>query len=597
MGACGAALIIPEARWHALDGLCYAVNYVPEWQRATAIAPTPRIRAEVPGAYVVDFSTELGRVTLAELGTEGIAPEGEIGNKIEQMTELMRRYPNEKAIYAHLGRYYAGLLRLPVTDKEKNDPSVRKGWDELRRLMIAGTRKEPGNPFFFQMLAAAHLGLGNKRAAREMWEAASHMGKWKDYSEFEVFDQWQLLEAAYGKHGPRQLFPSIAMLRLPHLALIEETAIVFLKPESGHREADRSIRLATLSNGSLIRRDALQVVAGLVGASIVERAMQPPGVALETITPKAIETGRSRFLAQFAGQPTLRDRLSAEINANDGYQYTIPSSSAIEFSGTLNSPGRPGTWSNWLFRSIALAAITDGVFGLMARFLLGYLFCHLVLWVYSRWSLYLPERLRAMLALGAGLVVGLLAFLASDLWPIGVLFALLIGGLAYSASATDIANRGPAAGTDFIVWTWRHTLGAVLVIVVCLAATLYGFIFRYAAYPDVHQLLTGMAPPVPVLETKGWGLVAWTVTALPLATAIAWAAISKSPLIPAAAQGLSRICLIGAGMSLALFFLTVPITVHYDRADEARLRQIAQNEPNYYRNTETRYHETGPSGP
>jgi hypothetical protein len=597
VAGCGlAVLLVPEARWHAIDGICYAVHRVPAWQQVASTGRSPDIFREGPERQPQTFDQRLALATIAPPMDAPGDQEGAAWDRIRQLESLEQEFPAEPAVHAHLGRYYAAVLRLRPAYRQLSaggPESVenRRHWEELRRLMVLGGQLEPDNAFFPQMLTAACLALGEVDEAREAWTIASHKGrKWRDYANDEVFAQWNLLSAVYGQRGARQRYPSIAMLRLPHLAMIEEAASVLnsLPPEAGQDpvQAELDMRLASARNGAVIRESARQVVSALVGVAIVDKAIQYPATPVR-YSPKAIQERRAAFLRILeASRPSELGFARKQARANDGFRAQIPANSAVEFTGRNSISGRTGSWTGWLFRSIATTALPETAFGLMVWFLVAYALTLGVLATGLRWRFYLPERLRGLLSLAVGLAVGLLAYIGSGMWVIGLWYALLVGGLGYAAAATDVAARPPLAGTDYFTWTRSNTVTSVLTVLMLLGVGVYGFVFRFADFPGVHLALTGIEAPFTGISAGAWRALTWFATSLPLVLAIGWAASSGGPLIAGAAQGLARLSLVGAAVCGILFVLSLPVAVVFDRVDVERLELIAQNEPNYYRKTE-----------
>jgi hypothetical protein len=591
-GCCVAVLAIPEARWHLTDGVCFAFNTLPSWQRAIALPPRSRIPTELPASIPDNFELQLGAITL-DKGTAQIATrsDSQIRERIADLVELGQQHGKRPELYAHIGRFYAAIVTLPVPGA-KLTALEEKDWRDLLFYMQKGADNDQHNAFFPQMAAACHLALGESKQAVNEWERASFHTTWQDYAYTEVFARWKLLETVYGPHGPRQRFPSIALLRLPHLALLEQTAARISdmpSPTGEHAAAWHLERLlATARNGALIRGGACQVVSGLRGVSIVERAIQGGDINLNELTPKGLEEGRAAFRLRVLEKMGKRSAAFTTLQGekNDGYQGTIPANSAIEFTGWNTVSGRPGVWTGWLFRCLALGSIVDGSMGLAVRLLIVCFASLALLKLCNMLRTYIPERLRSVLALTLALSVGLLIFIATDIWYVGMWYSLLIGGLGYAASASDFRTKPPSGGTDYITWTFGHGVATGLLLVILFLLTAYSFIFRYADFANVHRYLTGIPSPLTQLPDKQWIGLAWFGVSLPLATAISWAAFARTPLLAAVAEGLAKFSLRAALVTTTVFLLALPVGVYFDRKDVERLNLIAQNEPNYYRKSE-----------
>ncbi len=589
---CGLAVLFsPTARWHVIDGLFFGLNEVPVWQRAVSQHLGAAVEPTVPEEEEHIFSYWLAVATM----TTGEPRKEEdavlVRERIRTLEGLLSRFPHRVSLHAHLGRYYAAAVSIKGDANQDEAWQVTpKDWARLRDLMAEGSRRQPNNAFFVQMLAAAYMGLDQWDQALKQWEIAADKTLRRDYAEEEVFAQWDLLELMYGQRGARQRFPAIAMLRLPHPALIEETATALLVRVSAEGSKAEQVRLRLLNarNGALLREQAKQVVAGLVGIGIVETAIEWGDTRTAT-SPRAAEERRAEFRRVLREtlppeEARVQDRfVVTQARRNDGYRAQIPQISAMEFSGWNTVSGGPELWTGWLFRSIATSALVDGAFGLFVRFLLAWAFAVSLLVLSAHLRLSLPERLRATLAVLCGLAVGLVAYLGSESWAVGVWYALLIGGFGYAASASDAPSGASPSGTEYLTWTARHGVWAWLMSVGLVGVGLLSFIFRYADFAGVHLALTGVAPPSPNLSAQQWASLGWFSISLPIALSIFWAARSRASLIPAAAEGLARIASIGAGVCAVTFLVALPLCIVRDREDVTRLELIARNEPNYYR--------------
>lgn len=589
---CGLAVLLsPTARWHVVDGLFFGLNEVPVWQRAVSQHLSVGVEPTVPEEEEHIFSYWLAVATMTTGEPRKEQDAALVRERIRALEELLERFPHRVSLHAHLGRYYAAAVSIGG-ENEQDDAwrATPHDWERLRDLMAEGSRRQPNNAFFIQMLAAAYMGLGQPEKAQEQWEIAADKTQWRDYAEEEVFAQWDLLERIHGQRGARQRFPAIAMLRLPHPALIEETATALLKrvTAQGSRAEQVRLRLLNARNGALLREQARQVVAGLVGIGIVETAIEW-GDTKTASSPRLAEERRAEFRRVLRdtlppAEAQVQDRFVVmQARRNDGYRAQIPQISAMEFSGWNTVSGGPELWTGWLFRSIATSALVDGSFGLLVRFLLAWAFAASVLVLSARLRLSLPERLRATLAVLCGLAVGLVAYLGSGSWAVGVWYSLLIGTFGYAASASDAPTGANPAGTAYLTWTRTHAVWAWLMAIGLVVLGLLSFIFRYADFAGVHLALTGVAPPAPNLSVQQWAALGWFVISLPIALSVYWAARSGASLIPSAAEGLARIASIGAAVCAVTFLFVLPLCIVRDREDVTRLELIARNEPNYYR--------------
>ena len=604
VGCALAVLTSPAARWHVVDGLFFGLNEVPLWQRAVSQHPGFSVEPTVPEAEEHIFSYWLAVATMTTGEPRKEQDAALVRERIRALEELLERFPHRVSLHAHLGRYYAAAVSFRgETVQDEAWKATPQDWERLRALMAEGSRRQPNNAFFVQMLAAAYMGLGQPDKAQEQWEVAADKTLWRDYAEEEVFAQWDLLELMHGQRGARQRFPAIAMLRLPHPALIEETATALLErvSEEGTKAEQVQLRLLNARNGALLREQARQVVAGLVGIGIVETAIEWGDTKMAT-SPRLAEERRAEFRRVLRdtlprAEAQLQDRfVVTQARRNDGYRAQIPQISAMEFSGWNTVSGGPELWTGWLFRSVATSALVDGAFGLMVRFLLAWAFAASVLVLSAHVKLALPERLRATLAVLCGLGMGLVAYLGSGSWAVGIWYSLLIGGFGYAASASDAPSGTSPTGTEYLTWTRVHAVWAWIMAIVLIVVGLLSFIFRYADFAGVHLALTGVVPPAPNLSVQQWAAVGWFVISLPIALSIYWAARSRAALIPSAAEGLARIASIGAALCVVTFLIALPLCIVRDREDVTRLELIAKNEPNYYRRAaapvSARYHES-----
>ena len=231
--------------------------------------------------------------------------------KIQRLTALTERFPNEPSLYAHILRYYttgAVGLHRQEQDELSSEPPVRK--DKPKQSLPAdlaafdaaaaqGERLEPDNAYFPFMRAAELYEAGQDAEAIFAMHRAGQKTRYEDYAGEEFKARDRFYEEAHGRQGGIARVSLSASLLFPHFAVLRGTARMNLVSAihaelAGDLILGVELRHDTMRVGDLMRVQGRSLIANLVGMAITAIPQSRPGGAPIVKNPDTIFTQAQR---------------------------------------------------------------------------------------------------------------------------------------------------------------------------------------------------------------------------------------------------------------------------------------------------------------
>lgn len=211
------------------------------------------------------------------------------GSDFEFTKQMVNEHSNEASVMGALGRLTCNAL---MPNSKEPDMSFRKPVAE-RSLLVgkALTTADPENAFGPLLTAMASYVLSNNKAVWEDLHEAARRPHYRTYPMEEAAARVKAMELAHGYRGQGARLSQYAGILFPELASVRNYA------QKVCREGTLKERLAIAHIGLTMVRSEEVVIAGLVGAGIIQIACCPPGAAL----PKD-KTGRVANVAWLRAQ-------------------------------------------------------------------------------------------------------------------------------------------------------------------------------------------------------------------------------------------------------------------------------------------------------
>jgi hypothetical protein len=203
---------------------------------------------------------------------------------------------------------HLGVLETPQTEVEASlwmQVGTERGLQgrplssgNLRSLCLVAdhfAETDPDNAFWLQMGAVFESMRGNRQAAYDRWERASHATHWHDYQAERLS---KLVQSMASETGGRMAWHYARAIRLRTnrpSRLVEVYAKSLLTSADLDTEAGLKVRMVALRNGKLLRDGAGSLEAGNAGVRTIECSSLPV-VVLRQFSPRGLQLARFQFV-------------------------------------------------------------------------------------------------------------------------------------------------------------------------------------------------------------------------------------------------------------------------------------------------------------
>jgi hypothetical protein len=429
---------------------------------------------------------------------------------------------------------------------------------DLWRLVAvaeAAAKGDPDNAFWPQMETVFRWEAKDRQGALQAWLRGSRLGQWNDYQSRRLERVRRTLSESDG--GPMSWHSAAAYYQrsLASARAIERVARLLFERLALQGEAYRELRLATVSNGRLLREGSRSVAVGTVGANMIEFAASPD-------RSPAASSPRERILARFALISEVRqigmreaDLVAVAFNTNDAWAALAHPNLARE------NARRQASWA-------ILLAAAPGV-------LLGVSLIGLLLRL-GALALERSPRLRALLQPPAAPILGVLLGAAiywhTQVALLAIAVAMCFGFLAYGPVRT---RKRPVE---------RLGMGFALVISGLAAAfALSVGAFWIGLSSPAHEIVPELNLTLDVFGGNSIFLIlSLLVLSLILVAAPAWAIAERVPTPQATVLAFRDFSRHLAWGGAVLAVLAAPTAVYFDGQVRALMEQLLTNEPTHY---------------
>ncbi|MFZ4506863.1 MAG: hypothetical protein ACOYON_04110 [Fimbriimonas sp.] len=193
----------------------------------------------------------------------------------------------------------------------------------LIRLTDAAAKRDAENAFWYQSGAAFRWMKGDTEGALATWTRASKRNFWRDY-------QTVLLDRAQQQLAAKQVRGSWVRATLyfarsdANARLIERYARAVVAQQPLEGDLPLRARMATLTNGGLLRDGAQSVRTGMRGTAIVDLAGYPSNFVVKG-SPKRMVLAQLGFSSALRKQGMLEeaDRTFRQYRENDGWRALL----------------------------------------------------------------------------------------------------------------------------------------------------------------------------------------------------------------------------------------------------------------------------------
>jgi hypothetical protein len=613
VGVLAALLIWPTTRWLVRAQLGRLAPWgvsASEWPASLAgvihggsersAAATHRLAATMPD----DFQAQLAAAVTPAPGQ----PFG-VTQKVANLRELARRFPDKPSVYANILRFATGGPVRVHRDEERliwphdseasrqvQHPSDADQLAAFDRDAAEGERLDQENAYFPLMRAIGLFDAHRDVEALAALHRAAHLPLWQEYYADELEGETRLQERAFGPAGALPRIGIYAAILFPHYSQFRSvgrmaTAIAMRAEQAGRVVEGIRIREDVMRTMGMVRAESRTMIGNLVGSAIAVEALQRPGGAPYMTLGKGGLSGgqseRARLLAQYdaflqrTGHTEQSARAHGEIaTATQIREVASHIRSADIFGNMLWRLGL--AW--WLNVQLLCAAFWTLVLGALAA------------------ALYRNRKLRSGAPpsawMGRGVLLGSLAALASGvvalpagtpqplLWMTAVLLFAAAALVLSAANAQDrlrtlaaYAASLVATGVLLMLFAWQASGAIDPTRRMLLLLTSFGEGARPGTGPLFGLLLSGEQQDLlyHFLAVGGAALV-------PAFAAFAFLIVSYVNGVNASVALVRgfRGCAVPIACALLLAYAaTVPITLRLESATDAGIAQTLRHEGRY----------------
>ncbi|MCE9559644.1 MAG: hypothetical protein K8R88_11905 [Armatimonadetes bacterium] len=445
----------------------------------------------------------------------------------------------------------AAYVMLLASEKgPENLSAAERG--ELLELSRKWAEKEPENSFWRQYAAVLEFADGNFAHARRDWVRASKSLQWNDYQSARLDEIHQGMVKEW-RHEFAWLDASTSVERsifnAQLIATLSRELLTTVPPEE-----DLEFRVASVSNGLLIRENSKSLASAAFGRQIIENSYKKnPGT--DTSIHRLI-TARYEFIAELRKVGLVKEATEVEktFSSNDTWLGITEPDQAEEI------------WRMNSGAAILSANISSGIF------LSG--ICGIALFWGNRFlSKVAPFKFitEPWHIVSAAAIAGSLAYAYSRLIEVALFTSSVIAIQAFRVERTrKVEPEEIGLLFPFIA----SVIGLGVTATTVMAWLQASQAFRYLG-PVTFE-------PNSVINVTDWGLISFVALLLPLLFARIWHWVLRVPAELLAARFVARTALTLAWTGFVGAAISTPICAVIDHHYQADILKMRQNEPKVY---------------
>lgn len=426
---------------------------------------------------------------------------------------------------------------------------------ELKNAVAAaevGAELEPRNAYWRQMLACLYHNLGDEAEAKNQWSIASNCDVWYDYQSDLLIKERDRLAQDFGAKQSWQLAYVYFLRNKDAVLLISAYSRAVLASSPMTTDSGMLLRAATVQNGSKLLKGSRSIRIGDYGAEMSELACHTSDIG-QTPNHHQLFLQRVKMQSRLRelGHSLLAEQVHKSYNEADAWYALANHEEAEQVVNecsylSLLYGGTPGT------------LLVVGLIGLC-------------LWLLGN-SFRKVEKIHTAHAAIAGTILAAAVYWIT-LLPLAAVATLLCCGFLMLGPKRERRLKVDDLGPMF-----SFAVGALgLSFMLLLGAFIVG-----AGSPAV-SILPSLNVPREYFGGSGVLLgLAIIVIALLLLLAPLFATALRVGTSFVLSTGLKKFGAFLGYLSLALFVLTTPLCIYFDRKNSEILEHLVTNEPVYY---------------